>query len=142
MLLGSHMGGKALSTVVMGLHHGTCHVLGGTAGVPHGVANCIVLPHAIRFNADELGEYIAMAGEAMGIPRDGRTDQQVAEATADAVYDLISRLGVPQRLRDVNVPESLLPRLAQNMLISRAVQDNPKPLRTIEEAMRILQAAW
>jgi alcohol dehydrogenase class IV len=142
MLIGSHMGGKCLASVVMGLHHGICHVLGGTAGVPHGVANCIVLPHAIRFNSDALADLIAMTGEAMGIERGGRSDLEMAHATADAVYALISRLNVPQRLRDADVPESLLPKLAENMLLSKAVQDNPKPLRSHEEAMQILQAAW
>lgn len=142
MLIGSHMGGKCLASVVMGLHHGICHVLGGTAGVPHGVANCIVLPHAIRFNSDTLADLIAMTGEAMGIERGGRSDLAMAHATADAVHTLISRLNVPQRLRDADVPESLLPKLAENMLLSKAVQDNPKPLRSHEEAMQILQAAW
>ena len=142
MLIGSHMGGTCLSTVVMGLHHGTCHVLGGTAGVPHGVANSIVLPHAIRYNSDQLAGYIAMAGEAMGIARDGRGDEAVALATADAVYELVRQLGLPQHLRDVGVSESMLPLLAENMLKSSAVRDNPKPVSTIDDAMSILRASW
>ncbi|MFZ4814129.1 MAG: iron-containing alcohol dehydrogenase family protein [Phototrophicaceae bacterium] len=142
MFIGSHMGGTCLSTVVMGVHHGTCHVLGGTAGVPHGVANSIILPHAIRFNSDQLGGLIAMAGEQMGIARDGKTDTQMAEATADAVYTLVSQLHLPQRLRDADVPESLLPKLAETMLKSKAVASNPKPVSTFDEAMSILQAAW
>lgn len=142
MFMGAHMGGTCLSSVLMGVHHGTCHVLGGTAGVPHGIANSIVLPHAIRYNADQLADLIAMAGEAMGIVRDGRTDLELAEATADAVYLLVSQLDVPQHLKDVGVPEALLPKLAENMLKSSAVQDNPKPVATLEDAMSILHAAW
>jgi alcohol dehydrogenase class IV len=142
MLIGSHMGGTCLSTVLMGVHHGTCHVLGGTAGVPHGIANSIVLPHAIRYNSDQLADLIAMAGEAMGIVRDGRSDYEMAQATADAVYALVSQLNVPQHLKDVGVDEALLPKLAENMLKSSAVQDNPKPVATIEDAMSILRAAW
>jgi len=142
MLVGSHMGGTCLATVVMGVHHGTCHVLGGTAGVPHGVANSIILPHAIRFNADVLAEYIALAGEAMGIDRTGKSDEAVAQQTADAVYDLVSKLGVPQRLRDADVPEDILPKLAENMLLSSSVRNNPKPVETVDDAMEILQAAW
>lgn len=142
MLIGAHMGGTCLSTVLMGVHHGTCHVLGGTAGVPHGVANSIILPHAIRYNSDQLGSLIAQAGEAMGITRNGRSDQQMAEATADAVHELVAQLGLPQRLRDASVPESLLPKLAENMLKSGSVRDNPKPVATLDDAMGILQAAW
>ena len=51
----------------MGLHHGLCHVLGGTANVPHGIANSIILPHAIRFNADATATQLMPAAEAMGI---------------------------------------------------------------------------
>ena len=52
MLLGSHLAGLSLASVSMGLHHGLCHVLGGTANVPHGIANSIMLPHVMRFNAE------------------------------------------------------------------------------------------
>jgi maleylacetate reductase len=142
MFVGSHMGGTCLATVVMGVHHGTCHVLGGTAGVPHGVANSIILPHAIRYNADELGEYIAMAGEQMGVERGDMSNEEMAHATADAVYALVGKLGVPQRLRDADVPKDLLPKLARNMLLSKSVNNNPKPIATLENAMSILEAAW
>jgi alcohol dehydrogenase class IV len=142
LLIGAHLGGKSLASVKLGVHHGTCHALGGTAGVPHGIANCIVLPHAIRYNADQLSDFIAQAGAAMGIDRDGKSDQTVAEETADHVYALIGQLDVPQRLREVAVPESLLPKLAENMLKSKAVQTNPKPVKTIDDALTILRAAW
>ncbi len=52
LLTGAHLAGLSLASVTMGLHHGLCHVLGGTANVPHGIANSIILPHAIHFNAD------------------------------------------------------------------------------------------
>jgi alcohol dehydrogenase class IV len=136
------MGGKSLATVEMGVHHGTCHVLGGTAGVPHGIANCIMLPHAIRYNSDQLAGLIAMAGEAMGVARANRSDEALAHATFDSVYELIGQLNVPQRLRDVGVNKALLPKLAANMLKSSAVQNNPKPVSTLEDAMSILRAAW
>jgi len=142
MLMGAHMGGTSLATVVMGVHHGTCHVLGGTAGIPHGIANSIILPHAIRYNADQLGDLIALAGEAMGLQRDQQTDQEIAEATAQAIYELISKLNVPQRLQDTDIDKQLLPKLAENMLKSKAIKNNPKPVNTFDDAMSILNAAW
>ena len=141
MQVGAHLAGMSLATVTMGLHHGTGHVLGGTAGVPHGVANCIVLPHAIRFNADAVAPELAMVAEAMGIGH-GRSDYAMALAAADAAYDLIGQLGVPQRLRDVGVEESLLPRLAENMLESNAIGNNRKPVTTREQALAFLQEIW
>ena len=69
MLIGSYLAGAALSNVAMGLHHGLCHVLGGTAGVPHGIANAIMLPHVIRFNVDATAPQLAELAGAMGLPR-------------------------------------------------------------------------
>jgi alcohol dehydrogenase class IV len=142
MMIGANLGGQCLATVTMGVHHGTCHVLGGTANVPHGIANSIILPHAIRFNLDTVASLIAQAGEAMGIVRDGKSDGQVGEALAQAVYTLVGQMGLPQRLRDAGVPEELLPKLAENMLKSKAVNENPKPVTSVEQAMSLLRAAW
>ncbi|MDQ4075502.1 MAG: iron-containing alcohol dehydrogenase [Chloroflexota bacterium] len=142
MQIGAHLGGTALATVEMGLHHGTGHVLGGTAGVPHGIANCIVLPHAIRFNATAVAPQLALAAEAMGIDHDGKSDEALAYALADHLYDLIGQLEQPQRLRDVGVPRDLLPRLAENMLKSKAIANNPKPLTSVEQALAYLEAMW
>src|SRR5215510_14416412 len=68
MLLGSHLAGLSLASVTMGLHHSLCHELGGTANVSHGIANSIILPHAIRFNADATATQLIPAAEAMGVP--------------------------------------------------------------------------
>jgi maleylacetate reductase len=128
MMTGAHLAGQCIAMVALGLHHGTCHVLGGTAGVPHGVANAIILPHAIRFNQDLVGQ----AAEAVGVD---------SNALADWVYNLVGQMGLPQRLRDANVPAELLPKLAEHMLKSSAVQQNPKPVSS-EDALALLQAAW
>lgn len=58
------------------------------------------------------------------------------------VTHLISQLGLPQRLRDVGVKEAELPDLAQAVLKSQAVQNNPKPLTDATQAEALLRAAW
>ncbi|MDX1416373.1 MAG: iron-containing alcohol dehydrogenase [Candidatus Promineifilaceae bacterium] len=142
MMEGSHLAAVALATVSMGLHHGTGHVLGGTAGVPHGVANGIVLPHALRFNADTVPAELALVAEAMGIERDGRSEYEMALAAAATAEQLIGSLGMPQKLRDVGIDQALLPTLAQNLLLSKAVQANPKPLLSTEQAFDYLKGMW
>ncbi len=142
MLEGAHLAGAALATVSMGLHHGTGHVLGGTAGVAHGVANCIALPHAMRFNAGAAPQQLAIVAEAMGVQRNGRTDGAMALAAADAAEALIRQLDMPQQLRQVGVEESLLPQLAKNLLLSKAAQSNPKPLTSEKEALAYLAEMW
>jgi alcohol dehydrogenase class IV len=142
MLLGAHLAGSALSSVLMGLHHGLCHVLGGTAGVPHGVANSIVLPQVMRFNADTTASQLAPAAEAMGIALDGRSPQAAAEAAAQKVYEWVGQMNLPQHLRDAGVAVSDLPRLAQLAFQSRTVQNNPKPITDAAQIEDVLRAAW
>ena len=144
MLMGAHLAGASLASVAMGLHHGLCHVLGGMAGVPHGVANSIILPHAMRFNADATAPQLAPAVEAMGIAPNGRSAEAAVEAAAQKVYDLVGQMNLPRRLRDAGVAlrEADLPRLAQFAFQSRTVQNNPKPITDPAQIEALLRAAW
>jgi alcohol dehydrogenase class IV len=144
MLMGAHLAGASLASVAMGLHHGLCHVLGGMAGVPHGVANSIILPHAMRFNADATAPQLAPAVEAMGIAPNGRSAEAAVEAAAQKVYDLVGQMNLPQHLRDAGVAlrEADLPRLAQFAFQSRTVQNNPKPITDPAQIEALLHAAW
>jgi alcohol dehydrogenase len=126
----------------MGLHHGLCHVLGGTTGVQHGIANAIILPHALRFNLEATAPQLAQAAEAMGIPAGDRSDEATAEAVVERIDDLIRQMGLPRRLRDVGVQQADIPRLAELALDSRAVRDNPRPVSDAEQIQDLAQAAW
>lgn len=138
---GAHLAGMALASVAMGLHHGLCHVLGGSAGVPHGIANVIVLPHAMRFNAEACAPELARLAEAMGLARDGRDDKGLALEAARRVYELAGEMNLPQRLRDAAVKESDLPHLAELAAESRTVRNNPKAVDP-GQVEAILRAAW
>ncbi|HKG54284.1 MAG TPA: iron-containing alcohol dehydrogenase [Anaerolineales bacterium] len=144
MLLGAHLAGLSLASVSMGLHHGLCHVLGGTANVPHGIANGIILPHAIRFNADVTAPQLLPAAEAMGCVLDGHGSLVAMEALAQKIFDLVSEMNLPQRLRDAggDLKESDLPQLAQIAFQNRTVQNNPKPITEPAEIETLLRAAW
>lgn len=140
LFLGAYLAATAVAQAKIGLHHGLCHVLGGTAGVPHGLANAIMLPHAMRFNADATAPELAAVARAMGLNHG--SDQELAEKAAQAVYDLVTRIGLPQRLRDVGVAEADLPQLAQLALQSKAVQNNPKPVTDAAQAEAVFRVAW
>jgi alcohol dehydrogenase class IV len=142
MLNGALLAGMALAHVSMALHHGLCHVLGGSAGVPHGIANSIILPHAMRFNLDATATLLAPAAEAMGIATTGRSAEEAVQEAIQAIYTLIGDMHLPQRLRDVGVPESDLPHLAQLALSNRSVQNNPRPVSNAVQLEAILRAAW
>jgi alcohol dehydrogenase class IV len=140
LMLGAYLAATAVSTAKIGLHHGLCHVLGGTANVPHGIANAIILPHAMRFNADATTLELAAVARSMGLSGESETD--LAEKAAQAVYDLIAQIGLPQRLRDVGVAETDLPHLAQVALKSKAVKNNPKPITHADQTEAVFRAAF
>lgn len=142
MLIGAYLAGTALANVSMALHHGVCHVLGGTAGVPHGIANSIILPHAMRFNLDATASLLAPAAEAMGISLAGRSTEAAVGEAIQHIYTLIADMHLPQRLRDVGVQEADLPQLAQLAFQNRTVQNNPKPITDPAQLETLLRTAW
>jgi alcohol dehydrogenase class IV len=144
MLLGSHLAGLSLASVSMGLHHGLCHVLGGTVNIPHGIANSIILPHAIRFNADATAPQLLPAAEAMGISTSETSPDMMAEALAQKLGALVGQMNLPWRLRDagVDLKESDLPFLAQLAFQNHTVQKNPKPITEPAQIETLLRNAW
>jgi alcohol dehydrogenase class IV len=142
MLAGAHLAGLSLASVTMGLHHGLCHVLGGTANVPHGIANSIILPYAIRFNADVTAAQLLPAAEIMGIAPNGASPEATIESLAQKIFDLTGSMHLPQRLRDANVKGADLPELAQLGFQNRTVQNNPKPVKDAAQIEALLRAAW
>jgi len=142
MLLGAHLAGLSLASVSMGLHHGLCHVLGGSANIPHGIANSIILPHAIRFNAEATAPLLLPAAGALNIPENGTNSKGVIEALALHVHELIGQMNLPQRLRDVGVSESDLSQLAKIAFQNRTVQNNPEPITDAIQLEHLLRDAW
>ncbi len=144
MLTGAHLAGLSLASVAMGLHHGLCHVLGGTANVPHGIANSIILPHAIRFNAAATATQLLPAVEAMGISIHGMNPVMAVEMLAQKIFGLVGQMNLPQRLRDAGaaLKESDLPHLAQLAFQNRTVQNNPKPITGPAQIEMLLKNAW
>jgi alcohol dehydrogenase class IV len=144
MLAGAHLAGLSLASVSMGLHHGLCHVLGGTANVAHGIANSIILPHAIRFNAEVTATQLLPAVAAMGISIEDMTPVTAVDALAEKIAGLVREMKLPGRLRDAGVPlpESDLPHLAQLAFQNRTVQNNPTPITEPAQIEALLRAAW
>src|SRR5712691_13123827 len=142
MLKGAYLAGTALSNVTMALHHGLCHVLGGSAAIPHGIANSIILPHAMRFNLEATALQLAPAAEAMGIALTSKSPEVAVEEAVQRIYDLIGQMNLPQHLREVGVQEADLPHLAQIALQSRAVQSNPRPITEAAQIEAVLRAVW
>ena len=142
MLLGSHLAGLSLASVTMGLHHGLCHVLGGTANVPHGIANSIILPHAIRFNADVTATQLLPVAAEMEIPVTGIKPIVAIEAMVQKLFHFIGQMHLPQHLRDAGVNFQELPYLAEMAFQNRTVQNNPKRITNEMQIAELLHDAW
>ena len=119
--------------VPKGASHGIGHVLGGTAHVPHGYTSCVMLPHVLRFNYAVNPERQALVSEALGRP---------GEPAADVVSELIAGLGLPQRLRDVDVKPEQLDRIAELSMHDRWIHTNPRKIDGPAVIRQLLDAAW
>lgn len=131
MLEGSCLAGRGLLNAGMGVHHGLSQLVGGRTGIPHGLANAVLLAHSIRFNADAVPHAVAAIGVALGRPDDA----------AGAVDDLRARLGLPASLSAAGVDQADLDVIARLSQSNANVGRNPKPVSE-DDARGILRAAW
>lgn len=142
MLLGACMAGQAFANAPVAAVHALAYPLGGHYHIPHGLSNALVLPYVMRFNAPNAKElYAELAPVIMGkhIPGDAAT---VTEALITHIESLISDLGLPHRLRDMDIPETDLPMLASDgMQQQRLLVNNPREV-TEADALAIYQAAY
>jgi len=119
--------------VTKGASHGIGHVLGGTAGVPHGYTSCVMLPHVLRFNKPVNGARQAWVAEALGTP---------GGDAGDAVAHLIADLGLPGTLRAVGVRAEQLDAIATGAMHDRWVHTNPRKIDGPASVRALLDAAW
>ena len=140
-LTGALLSGLVISNARVGIHHGVCHGLGSLGGLSHGVANSILLPHAMRFNLEVASGPLARAAEALGCDVRGWPERQAAEAAVQAVERLQRAIGVPTRLSEAGLDRALLPRLARGAMSDRGLYFNPR-LATEAEVLALLEAAW
>jgi alcohol dehydrogenase len=98
-----------------GLSHTIGKRIGATYDVPHGVTSCILLPHVMRFQAesDLKAARLAEMARALGRADDAAPEREAALAAADAVAGLVQELGLPSRLREVNVPQEAFESIAR-----------------------------
>ena len=105
-------------TSALGAVHSMSHPAGAMYGVPHGVGNAINLPHVIRFNTaggTEIADRYRDVAELLGAEAGG-SDADVGDSLASWVTDLTTRLGLPQRLSEVGVPEAGIPELVEGAM--------------------------
>ncbi|MGC8842749.1 MAG: iron-containing alcohol dehydrogenase family protein [bacterium] len=117
MLLGSLMGGIALSQAHLGAVHALAHSLGALKGVPHGIACGIFLPSLLRFNLPFIEEKLGLLARYLNIHPDGFIDE---------IESLLSSIGIPKNLREVGVSEEEAEEIVEGCKYSRSLRYNPR----------------
>ncbi len=141
MLLGSLMGGLALASAGVGACHALAYPLGAFFDVPHGLANAVLLPYVMDYNLSGAEAKYADVASLMGGDEAERFQHTPAAAGMEMVRKLSAGVGIPQRLAELNVPESAIEEMADMaMTVERPLANNPREV-TKEDAMKIYQAA-
>ena len=126
MALGQYIAGMGFSNVGLGIVHSMAHPLGALYDTPHGVANAIILPTVMEYNAEATGEKYREIARAMGVEGvDDMTQEEYRKAAIDAVKQLSADVGIPADLKDIVKPEDI-PFLAQSAYDDACRPGNPK----------------
>jgi len=129
----SWLAASTIARVNYGASHGIGHVLGAAADVPHGHTSCVMLPHVMRYNEPATRPKQKLIAQALGRPE---------VPAADAVADLIRALGQPASLREAGVKREQLAAIAEASMKNLWVRTNPRPLRSAQDVLQLLEAAW
>ena len=128
MALGQYMTGMAFSNVGLGVVHGMAHPLSAFYNTPHGVANAVLLPYVMEFNAPYTGEKFREIARAMGVKGvDKMSQEEYRRAAIDAVKQLKKDVNIPETLKDINVKEEDLEALSEAAMADVCTGGNPRP---------------
>ncbi len=137
MLLGAFLAGQAFANAPVAAVHALAYPLGGHFHIPHGLSNSLVLPPVLRFNAPQAAPLYAELAPLL--PGDHPAS---ADGLIKSLENLIAVVELPTRLRDMEIPDDFLPRLAADaMLQERLLVNNPREV-TESDALYIYQSVY
>lgn len=126
MALGQYVAGMGFSNVGLGIVHSMAHPLGALYDTPHGVANAIILPTVMEYNAPATGEKYREIARAMGVSGvDNMSQEEYRKAAIDAVKKLSLDVGIPADLKEI-VKKEDIPFLAQSAYDDACRPGNPR----------------
>jgi len=141
MAVAQYIAGMGFSNVGLGLVHGMAHPLGAYYDIPHGVANALLLPIVMEYNTESSIAKYADIARAMGIKVDNLSPEQAAKAAVNAVKDLAIEVGIPEKLRLLNVKEEDLERLSQSAFEDVCTPGNPRDV-TVSDILELYKKAF
>lgn len=142
MLLGSLYAGLGLANAGVTAVHSLSYPLGGRYGIPHGLANTVLLPHVMSFNISGAQEKFVDIAEAMGEMVEGLPLREAAYLAVEAVNALVEDCGIQTNLEDLGISEDDFEEMAKiAMTVARPLANNPRQV-TIEDAVTIYEDAF
>ncbi|NQW22814.1 MAG: iron-containing alcohol dehydrogenase [SAR202 cluster bacterium] len=135
----SMMGAPNFAT---GMSHAIGHILGVQYSVGHGYTSCVTQPYVMEFNRPVSAAKQALLARSAGLDTRGMSDDVAAEMAARAVDDFILGLGMPHRIRELEIPEADLPRIAELVLTDGGCRNNAIPITSVEQVMEVLKKAF
>ena len=142
MALGQYIAGMGFSNVGLGIVHSMAHSLGAVYDTPHGVANAMLLPYVMEYNADSTGDKYRDIAKAMGVEStDILSIEEARKAAIGAVRQLSVDVGIPQGLKEVGVKEEDFRKLAEMSMIDACTPGNPKE-PNVEDIIEIYKKAF
>ncbi len=141
MALGQYIAGMGFSNVGLGVVHGMAHPLGAFYDTPHGIANAVLLPYVMEYNAEYTGEKFRDIAEVMGVDTSGMDQAAYRKAAIDAVKQLSKDVGIPEKLHEIGVKEEDLPALAEAAFNDVCTGGNPRPC-TVDSILEIYKTAF
>lgn len=141
MALGQYIAGMGFSNVGLGVVHGMAHPLGAFYDTPHGIANAVLLPYVMEYNAEYTGEKFKYIAEAMGIDTTGMSQAEYRATAVNAVKQLSKDVGIPEKLHEIGVKEEDLQALSESAFADVCTGGNPRPC-TVESILGIYKTAF
>ena len=145
MLIGAMLAGKSFANSPVAAVHALAYPIGGTFHVSHGLSNSLVLPYVLRFNsvdATTTKNYAELAPFVFPDINIEKGSQAVCKEFIDRLEDLSQKIGLPQKLREVNIPKEACKKMASDaMKQTRLLVNNPREV-TENDALNIYEAAW
>ena len=145
MLLGAMLAGKSFANSPVAAVHALAYPIGGTFHVSHGLSNSLVLPYVLRFNSVDnkaTKDYSELAPFLFPDIDTSKGSQAICKEFIDRLENLSKKLGLPQKLREVNIPKEACKKMASDaMKQTRLLVNNPREV-TENDALNIYKAAW
>ena len=126
----------------MGLSHALGHIIGVRYSVGHGYTSCVTQPYVMEYNRPASAHKQALLARSAGLDTRGMSDEAAAELAARAVDEFIVGMGLPHRVRELEIQEEDLPAIAAEVLGDGGCRTNAIPITTTAQVMEVLTKAY